>query len=67
MIKVWNVPTSECAVTLDTHEDKIWALNVAANGEWFVSGSGDGEVFVWRDHTSEKALEKVVCAWATMA
>ena len=57
LIKLWAVKTSECSLTLDAHEDKVWALDVSehAGGVELLSGSADSVMVRWRDCTEEVA------------
>ena len=50
---------AECPCTLDGHEDKIWALDVAAGeaGLEIWSGSADAVMVRWRDSTQAVAEE----------
>ena len=54
LIKLWAVKTSECSLTLDAHEDKVWALDVleSHNGVELISGSADSVMVRWRDCTA---------------
>ena len=31
LIKIWNIKNSECINTIDSHEGKIWALDIYNN------------------------------------
>lgn len=61
LIRVWNsTESSAAAATLDEElhsaGDKIWALDVARDGELIVSGGSDGALVVWKDATREHHL-----------
>ena len=59
LLRVWALGTSDCVASVETHNDKIWALSVIeddAKGEtYFVTGSADGEIVVVEDYTAEEA------------
>ena len=55
LLKVWNLRSSECQVTLDKHLDKVWALAVADDGKRLASGGADSVVHFWADRTEAEA------------
>jgi U3 small nucleolar RNA-associated protein 13 len=70
LVKVWEAQSGECAVTLDNHTDRVWALTgrpqlpkgVSSKspgdvGESLISGAGDGVLTFWADTTASTALE----------
>jgi U3 small nucleolar RNA-associated protein 13 len=57
LVKVWSVRTGECDVTLDAHDDGIWALDVTEDGAALVTGGMDGAVHIWNDKTEQLAAE----------
>jgi U3 small nucleolar RNA-associated protein 13 len=36
---------------MDGHTDKVWALDVSADGKVLVSGGADSQIVVWNDVT----------------
>ncbi|KAG9244073.1 small nucleolar ribonucleoprotein-like protein complex subunit [Calycina marina] len=51
LVKVWDATNGEMEVTLDNHEDRVWALTVHPITNMIVSGSGDSTVTFWKDTT----------------
>lgn len=58
LIKIWTIRTNECEATLDSHSDKVWALDLAPSGNIMVSGSADSRLLIWKDTTEEAEDEK---------
>ncbi len=60
LLKVWDVRDGSTVATVgeDQHSggDKIWALDVARDGELVVSGGSDGTLCLWRDATKESTI-----------
>ena len=63
LIKLWEVKSAECNTTLDAHEDKVWALDVAesaAGGLEVWSGAADSTLARCRmERTRATCAEKV--------
>jgi U3 small nucleolar RNA-associated protein 13 len=56
LVKVWSLATGECQGTIEAHDDKIWALDVGGDdGEFLISGGGDGSLVLWADCTQVDA------------
>lgn len=55
-IKIWNIRTGACYNTYENHEDKVWALTYYEkdNTSYFVSGSADAKLLIWKDVTEEE-------------
>lgn len=51
LVKLWTIRTNECEATMDGHNDKVWALDLAANGTKMISGGADSRIVVWEDTT----------------
>jgi U3 small nucleolar RNA-associated protein 13 len=59
LLKIWNAHDGAAAATLDEEQHgggKIWALDVARDGELVVSGGSDGSLCVWKDATKESTI-----------
>jgi len=59
-VKLWNAKSTDCVCTLDAHEDKVWALDVAETADgglevW--SGSADSMLVRWKDCTAAEQEE----------
>ncbi|KAI3647687.1 hypothetical protein MP228_007908 [Amoeboaphelidium protococcarum] len=58
--KLWNVKTGDCALTLDEHQDKIWANSVLGEDEQrgkkciIALGSSDASISLLIDQTAEQ-------------
>jgi U3 small nucleolar RNA-associated protein 13 len=66
LIKVWNThdtSTDSCVATFGEEQHsfggKIWALDVARDGDLIVSGGSDGSVVLWKDDTKEHNLANI--------
>lgn len=46
-LRVWDVETGEELLGLEGHTDKIWDIDVSADGHFAASASHDGTVRVW--------------------
>jgi U3 small nucleolar RNA-associated protein 13 len=62
LVKLWSAKASDCVTTLDGHEDKVWALDVAhaadgSEGLEVWSGSADSVLVRWRDSSKEEQEE----------
>ena len=59
--EVWGAHDGECAATLDEerHDGKLWALDVARDGELLCSGDSEGRVVVWRDATRAQTVTRL--------
>ncbi|MDG7002132.1 MAG: hypothetical protein JRN15_23780 [Nitrososphaerota archaeon] len=53
LIKIWTIRTNECETTLDSHNDKVWALDLTADGKTMISGGADSQILVYNDTTVE--------------
>lgn len=53
LVKVWDANNGETEITLDNHEDRVWALTVHPGTNAIVSGSADSTVTFWQDTSSE--------------
>lgn len=52
-IKVWDVKSGNCLLTLSGHENTVTALAFSADGQQFVSASSDYTVRVWNVSSGE--------------
>lgn len=61
LLKIWNTHDGECNTTMEdeTHDGKIWALDVRNDGEVMVTGSSDSILCVWRDCTKEVLVKQI--------
>lgn len=58
LMKLWNVPSTECLNTFDGHEDKVWAMTIGGVQEGLVAtGGGDARVQIWEDCTLQDKAE----------
>ena len=57
-MKLWTIKTLECDTTMDAHQDRVWALDIAEDENEIVSGGADSRLVVWKDNTSEIEREK---------
>lgn len=62
LVKVWDANSGEVEVTLDNHEDRVWALTVHPTTNMIVSGSGDSTVTFWADTTTASQAASVAKA-----
>ncbi|WP_207088776.1 S-layer homology domain-containing protein [Phormidium pseudopriestleyi] len=46
-INLWDLRTGERIRTLPGHRGRVGALAIAPNGQWAISGGGDGEIKIW--------------------
>jgi U3 small nucleolar RNA-associated protein 13 len=53
LLKLWTIRTNECECTIDGHNDKVWAMDIASNGSEIVTGGADSQLVVWGDTTQE--------------
>lgn len=53
-VRVWDTQNFTCLYTLTSHSNHIFALSFSPTGEYFVSGSSDMKVYIWR--TSDGAM-----------
>lgn len=51
LLKIWNVKKQQCVGTFESHDDKVWALDVY--NETLLSGGGDSKLLLWKDVTVE--------------
>lgn len=62
LVKLWTIRTNECETTLDGHSNKVWAMDLAANGsgekDFLVSGAADSKILLWEDTTAELEEEE---------
>ena len=47
-IKLWNVQTGTCLVTLTDHTRPVNSLAFSRDGQFLVSGSDDATVKIWK-------------------
>ena len=68
-IRVWNVDTGECMVTLKGHTDIIRSVALNHDGTKIVSGSRDKTIRVWNVDTGEciLTLEGHICGVRSVA
>lgn len=59
LIKLFNVKTSDCILTLDEHSARVWAMAVKKDESGFVTGGSDSCLIKWKDITEEVKLEKI--------
>ena len=52
-IRVWNVDTGECIVTLEGHTSSVYSVAFNHDGTKIVSGSSDKTIRVWNVDTGE--------------
>lgn len=62
LAKVWDASTGELEVTLDNHEDRIWALTVHPTTNMIVTGSADSTVCFWADTSSSTQAASTAAA-----
>jgi len=55
-ISVANISRITNLQTLDGHEDSLLELQYSANGQYLVSGGGDGQLIIWDVTTGESHL-----------
>ncbi len=53
IVRLWNIRKNECAVSIEVHDDKIWALDVSNDGKMFVTGAADSSLKVFDDTTNQ--------------
>ncbi|AFY79948.1 S-layer homology domain-containing protein [Oscillatoria acuminata] len=46
-INLWDLRTGDRIRTLEGHRGRVGALAIAPNGQWALSGGGDGEIKIW--------------------
>lgn len=47
-VRLWQIPSGECSVTLASHKDRIRALSFDSEGQHLISGAWDDQVIVHR-------------------
>ena len=54
------INAGECVATAEAHDDRMWALDVAGDGDSAVmTGAGDGTLALWADCTAtDKAKQR---------
>jgi len=57
--KTWDLRTSACLSTMESSEDKIWALDCTPDGQLVVTGSADSVLTIWKDITDQKVEESL--------
>jgi len=61
LLKLWTLRTNECETTLDSHTDKVWALDILPQSSTdssspittnlVISGGADSRLVIWNDVT----------------
>ncbi|KAI6178690.1 Transcription initiation factor TFIID subunit 5 [Aphelenchoides besseyi] len=59
-IRIWDVLTGECVITLDGHRGVVHSVKVSPDGRTVVSASDDGTLSVW-DLTQQKRMTVQDC------
>ena len=59
LIKLWNVKTGECMLTLDEHDDRVWSFVINKNGSRFISSDASSLLVTWRDTTQERKQKAI--------
>lgn len=58
LVKLWTIRTNECEATMDGHTDRVWGLDVSADGKTLLSGGADSRIVVWKDTTQAEEEAK---------
>lgn len=58
LIKLWDYKQGEIIKSLDNHDQRIWAMNLKNDGEYFTTADADGKLSFWTDNTEEEVKFK---------
>lgn len=55
-LKLWDLSTQHCIQTVVAHRAEVWTLDVDPRQELIFTGSGEGDMKVWRfDHEAMRS------------
>ena len=49
-VKLWNVETGTCDLTMTRHSDTVSSVAFSADGQWVMSRSHDKTIRLWDTH-----------------
>lgn len=58
LIKLWDYKQGEIIKSLDNHDQRIWAVDLKNDGEYFTTADADGKLSFWTDNTEEEVKFK---------
>lgn len=58
LIKLWDYKQGEIIKSLDNHDQRIWAMDLKNDGEFFTTADADGKLSSWTDNTEEEVKLK---------
>lgn len=58
LIKLWDYKQGEIIKSLDNHDQRIWAVDLKNDGEYFTTADADGKLSFWTDNTEEEVKLK---------
>lgn len=58
LIKLWDYKQEEIIKSLDNHDQRIWAMDLKNDGEYFTTADADGKLSFWTDNTEEEVKFK---------
>ncbi|KGQ85214.1 U3 small nucleolar RNA-associated protein 13 [Candida albicans P94015] len=58
LIKLWDYKQGEIIKSLDNHDQRIWAMDLKNDGEYFTTADADGKLSFWTDNTEEEVKLK---------
>lgn len=58
LIKLWDYKQGEIIKSLDNHDQRIWAMDLKNDGEYFTTADADGKLSFWTDNTEEEVKFK---------
>ena len=58
LFRLWESKQGELINSLDNHDQRIWAMDLKNDGEYFTTADADGKLSFWTDNTEEEVKFK---------